>query len=195
MVSRNILLIESREMIPMPRTVHELMAGLIATLPLVVFVPPCIAAEPTTIDTRGFSITFGERWHVSTIYRASIFAEALRGDPTLAIVRYADDSMNNELDARYTYDRMKHSSIEDVTRGHSRDMAQEAKWSRHDNVHRPDGIEEERLELEDKDEECLFDRFYHGAPHAELYIAFLMKKPCDEARAEFDEIVNSIVWK
>ncbi|GLR87281.1 hypothetical protein GCM10007857_39920 [Bradyrhizobium iriomotense] len=116
---------------------------------------------------------------------------------------YADQFVDTDRAKGNALERMKQSSIADIIGDGGRRMVDEGKWHRHDTVHRPDGITEEQLDSDafnrDNDgkavEVCSFIRFYHGAPHAELYLAFIVNKPCDEARAEFDSFERSIIWK
>jgi len=200
-------------MIVTPSTVHKLIASFATALTLLA--QPCLGNEPTTIDTRGFSVSFGEMWHVSTDHKGTILG-GIRGEkPPFIIIYYADqftdtDSppirnrrMGSDHPKENALERMKRSSIADIIGDSGRRMVDESKWHRHDTVHRPDGITEEQLDFDadtrDDDgkaaEICSFTRFYHSAPHAELYLAFIMDRPCDEARAEFDSFERSIIWK
>jgi hypothetical protein len=190
-------------MISAPGAVPKLISSFIAILPLVLLARPCLANEPTTMDTRGFSVTFGEKWHVSTNHNGSILGH-IRGEvPPYIIMYYADDSMTNDRAKGNMFEGMKRSSIADIIRDGGSRMVDKSKWHRHETVHRPDGINEEQLDLnvalQDNDgkavEVCSFIRFYHGAPHAELYIAFIMDKSCDDAREEFNVFEKSIIWK
>lgn len=193
------------------RTVHKLIASSVAALLLLA--RPCLGSEPlgneplgnesTTIDTRGFSVTFGEVWHVSTDHNGTILGGISGEKPPFIIIYYADRPMNADPVKGSMFERMKQSSIADMIGDGMRGMVDASKWHRHDIVHRPDGVTEEQLDLyadsRDGDgqatELCSFIRFYHGAPHAELYLAFSMSKPCGEARAEFDSFEKSIIWK
>jgi len=64
-------------MIVTPGIVHKLIASFVTALTL--FARPCLGNEPTTIDTRGFSVTFGAMWHVSTDHNGTILG-GIRGE-------------------------------------------------------------------------------------------------------------------
>ena len=180
--------------------------GPIAALAVGLFAGSCLANEPTTIDTKGFSVAFPEKWHVSTNHNGTILANINGEVPPFITLYYADDLIVAGQAKKNTLERMRKSSISDVMGDGGRiftKMVDQSQWHRQDTVDRPDGMREEQLDLEsstlDDDKKsvelCSFIRFYHGAPHAELYLAFVMDKPCDAARAEFDGFVSSIVWK
>jgi hypothetical protein len=188
-------------MIVTPSAVHKLVASFVTAFMLLA--RPCLGNEPTTIDTRGFSVSFGEMWHVATDHNGTILAGVRGEEPPFIIIYYADHFTDTDRAKRDAFERMKRSSIADFIGDGGRSLVDASKWHRHDTVHRPDGITEEQLDL-DADtrddngkavELCSFIRFYHSAPHAELYLAFLMNKPCDEARVEFDSFERSIIWK
>ncbi|MBR0826952.1 hypothetical protein JQ596_15505 [Bradyrhizobium manausense] len=188
-------------MIVTPSAVHKLITSFATALTLLA--RPCFGNERATIDTRGFSVTFGEMWHVSTDSNGTILGSIRGEEPPFIVMYYADQSMNADGAKGNMLERMKQSSIADMLGDNARRMVDESKWHRHDTVHRPDGITEEQLDSEaytrDDDgkavEVCSFMRFYHGAPHAELYLAYILNKPCDKARAEFDSFASSIIWK
>jgi hypothetical protein len=191
------------QMISTPGAVPKLLTGLIAMLPLLLLARPCLANEPTTINTMGFSVTFGEKWHVSTDHNGTILG-SIRGEvPPLIIIYYADELMTNDRAKGNMFAHMKRSAIADIMGDSGSRMVDKSKWHRHETVHRLDGINEEQLDfdidLKDKDnkevEVCSFIRLYHDAPHAELYVAFTVDKSCDDARDEFHTFETSIVWK
>ena len=190
-------------MISKPGAVPKLLTSLIAMLPFLFLARPCLANEPTTINTRGFSVTFGEKWHVSTNHNGTILG-GIRGDvPPFIIIYYADDLMTNDRAKGNMFEHMKRSSIADIMGDSGSRMVDKSKWHRHEIVHRLDGISEEQLDFDidskDKDNKtvdvCSFIRLYHGAPHADLYVAFTVDKSCDDARDEFHTFETSIVWK
>jgi hypothetical protein len=188
-------------MIATPSMVRKLVATLVTALMLLA--QPCLGGEPTTIETGGFSVTFGETWHVSTDHYGTILGSIRGEEPPFIVIYYADQPMTADPAKSAMFEHMKQSSITDIIGDSARKVFDESQWHRHDTVHRPDGMTEEQLDSEAsgrKDDGtaitvCSFMRFYHGAPHAELYLAFVMTKPCDEARAEFDSFERSIVWK
>lgn len=188
-------------MIVKPSAVHKLIASFVTALTLLT--RPCLGNEPTTIDTRGFSVTFGEMWHVSTDHNGTILGSVRGEEPPFIVMYYADQFMSADGAKGNVFERMKRSSIADIIGDGGRRMVDESQWHRHDTVHRPDGIIEEQLDsdAQTRDDDgkavavCSFIRFYHSAPHAELYLAYIMNKPCDEARAEFDSFEGSIIWK
>jgi hypothetical protein len=141
-------------------------------------------------------------WHVEANHHTGTILGSVRGEePPFIIIYYADQFMDSAKGN--PFEHMKQSSIADMMGDRGRGIVDESKWHRRDTVHGPDRITEEQLDLEtstrNKDgkaiELCSFVRFYHSAPHAELYLAFIMDKPCDEARAEFDSFEKSIIWK
>ena len=187
------------KMIVIPPTIHKFIASVSVALMLVA--QPCLGREPTTIDTGGFSVTFGEKWHVSTDHKGTILGGVRGEEPPFIIMYYADPDTDRAKGI--LLEHMKQSSIADIMGDGMRRMIEDAKWHRHDTVHKPDGTTEERLDVEifTRNDEgrtvevCSFIRFYHDAPRAELYLVFTSDKPCAAARAEFDSFEKAIVWR
>ncbi|MGJ4929432.1 hypothetical protein ACQR1I_24000 [Bradyrhizobium sp. HKCCYLS2038] len=181
--------------------IHKLIASLAVALTLVA--RPCLGGEPTIVDTPGFSVTFGAMWHVQTDHKGTILG-SVGGEEPPFIVMYYEDQVTVAVRGRgHELERMERSSIADMIGDGLPSMIDGSTWHRHEIVHRPDGMIVEQLDLaadaRDKDGRaiatCSFLKFYHGAPRAELYLGFIMNKPCDDARADFDGFEKSISWK
>jgi hypothetical protein len=160
--------------------------------------------EPTTISTRGFSITFPAKWHVETDDLGAVFAGINGEMPPFIILYFVDEpnSANPEEWARF--EREKNRSIADVMGEKGAKMIVESDWHLSETIQHLNGIREERLDFEgtamDKESGrpqklCGFVRFFHNAPHAEVYLAFTAPGPCEQAWAEFEDLIDSIVWK
>jgi hypothetical protein len=112
-------------MIVTPSTVHKLIASFVTALALTLLARPCLGSEPTIIDTRGFSVTFGEMWHVSTNQNGTILGSIRGEEPPFIIIYYADQFMSTDRAKGNIFERMKHSSIADIIGDSGRRMVDE----------------------------------------------------------------------
>jgi hypothetical protein len=163
-------------------------------------------AEEHTIDTSGFSITLPKNWrYVSTNHKDTILASPFGEErPPFIMIYYADKPVSANESELQEYEKFNNSSISDIMRERGQKILQESTWDSADTVQEPNGITEERLDLEGvgTDERtgksldvCAFVRFFHNAPHAAVYLALLENTPCKQARPELESLTASIVWK
>ena len=103
-------------------------------------------ADPTVISTKGFSITFPEKWHVETNHTGTILAGIKGEEPPFIIIYYAEKPETNDAKKLEAYERMKKSSI--IRQELDKKIAQSV-WHSSETIQHADGIREELFDIED----------------------------------------------
>lgn len=160
--------------------------------------------EPTTFSTRGFAITFPAKWHVEMNDLGVVFAGINGEKPPFIILDFVDEPTSGNPEEWARFEKEKYRSINDAMGEKGAKVVAESDWHLSETIQHLNGIREERLDLEgtaiDKDSGrpqklCSFVRFFHNAPHAEVYLGFTAPGPCEQAWPEFEDLLDSIVWR
>lgn len=160
---------------------------------------PTCAGNQTVVQAKGFSISIPADFHVETDHKGTVLAGVKGETPPFIVIYYADSPASGDSSGRREFDRFRQSSIANFMGDAGKKMLEESEWHHASSIDRRDGVHEERLDVQVAAPSgaamCAFMRFYHNAPHVEVYLAGAFDCSCAQAQPTFDAIADSIVWK